>query len=156
MARNGYSSITVDEETINNLSKIQKKLNLNSEPETIREIIKIQQGGSVMEEINNKFVMLLELVDSDRNPFLYMMLEIGATKQQIEAVYDLMDKTEKVIGERKKISHPEFEREIYRIFPKRYGHYHHAEGIVGTLGKQGRWILVYQYMKKNGMNASNM
>lgn len=155
MARKGYSSITIDDGTIEELVKIQKNLGLSTLPETIRFLI-IERGENFMENINYKVGMLLSLVDFDKNPFLYTMLEIDATKEQVEAVYDLMDKTEQNIVAGKKTSHHEFEAEIYKIFPKHHGSYHLAEGIVGSLGKQGRWETVYNYMKKNGMNPSNM
>jgi len=155
MVRDGYSSITLDEDTLRRLYRVQKKYRHSTIPETIRALIQEKESGS-MEEINHKIEMLLQLVESDRNPFIYAMLEIGATKNQIEAVFDLMDKTEKEVTSSKKPTHNEFEKEIYRIFPHQKGNYHLAEGIVGMLGKEGRWKSVYDYMKKDGMNPANM
>lgn len=151
MVRDGYNSITLDDETMKCLRNLQKEGNYQTIPETIRGLLSNSQH-----EIFNKIELLTTLVDPERNPFSYLMLEIGASKKQIEAVFALMDKTEADIRKKREVSHGDFEKGIYYIFPDQRGNYHLAESIVGILGQQGRWTVVCEYMKKNGMNPSNM
>jgi len=147
MVRIGYNSITLDEDTMNKLKEAQNRGNFKTIPETIRSLLSSSQP-----ELLHKFHLLMSCVDSEKDPFSYLMLEIDATEKQVLAVFDLMDYTEKKIRAGKKIGHHTFETKIYKIFPKHHGDYHLAESIVGILGEQGRWVEVYKYMKKDGMN----
>jgi len=146
MAKEGYNSITIDEDTLNKLKEIQTINGYKTIPETIRAILNNQS------DVDFKINLLMQLVNSDKNPFAYLLLEENATREQQSAIFDLMDKTEKKIRTKEKVSHVAFETEIYRIFPKSYGDYHFAENIVATLGEKGRWETVYKFMKKDGMN----
>lgn len=149
MVREGYNSISLDDESVEGLRELQEQKGFKTIPETIRWLL-----------LNNmpfKIEMLMGLVDSERNPFNYLMLEIDATKSQMNKVLDLMDKTQTDLKHKKKITHRDFEMEIYNIFPKHRGDYHLAESIIGILCSSGnRWDLVKPYMIKNGMNANNM
>ena len=151
MVREGYNSITLDEITMTRLKEIQARENFNTIPETIRSLLPPSNT-----DFEFKIRLLMNLVDFKKKPFSYHMLELGATKTQVNAIFDLMDSTEKAIDEKKNITHQEFERVIYRILPKHEGDYHIAESIVGCLNKEGRWTTVYEYMIKNGMNPNNM
>ena len=151
MVREGYNSITLDEDTMDRLKQIQSEEGYQTIPETIRHLL---ENSKV--DILHKIELLMKLVDSDRDPFCFLMLEYEATRKQVEAVYDLMNKIDDDIRKGKDVHHGAFEREVYRIFPKYRGQYHFAEAIVGTLGKQRHWVAVYEYMKKNGMNPDNM
>ena len=151
MVREGYNSITLDEDTMDRLKQIQNEEGYQTIPETIRRLL---DNSNI--DILHKIELLMNLVDSDRDAFSYLMLESEATRKQVKAVYDLMKKTDDDIKKGIDVSHSAFEKEVYRIFPKYRGDYHFAESIVGVLGKQSPWIGVCEYMKKNGMNPNNM
>lgn len=103
--------------------------------------------------LENQVNLLLQLVDSEKAPFAYHMLEVGATKEQVTRTFDLMDDYWQFIKRDEEVrSHREFERSVYDIFPDRHGDYHFAEGIVQTLARGNRYREVYDYMLKNGMN----
>lgn len=96
--------------------------------------------------------MILELVDSDKKPFVYSALEHGLTSAQVKKIYDLMDRVRISIKKNKPMNRQDFEDEIYKIIPSRKGDYHFAEEIVSTLNEERRWQDVYLHMKKDGMN----
>lgn len=145
MAKEGYTNITLDTDTLARLKTAQQRGNYKTTPETIRALL-------TKRDTEYKIQLLMRLVDPRNDEFAYLLLEASATEEQEKAIYDLMDKTAKAIAEGKKVSHGEFEREVYKIFPDRWGDYHFAENIVSTLNEQSRWTPVYKYMKKNGMN----
>ncbi len=149
MVREGYNSITLDEDTMSRLREVQEEGSYKTIPETIRALLLNKKS-----EIDHKIELLMRLVkdNPENDDFAYLLLEIGATEEQEKKIYDWMDATEKKIREKKDVTHNDFEREIYKIFPTRHGDYHLAENIVGIFGRQKRWVLVYQHMKKDGMN----
>ncbi|GEM_PF-4313064 len=152
MAREGYTSITLDDETARLLQRIQQKENLKTTPEAIRFLAR--HWNVTKEDFETKMELILQLLESERSPFAYFALESNLTGQEIDKIYDLMDEAEKKIREGKPMPHHEFERRVYVIIPRRRGDYHFAEGIVGTLHKEGRWEAVYVYYKDHGMNLS--
>ena len=151
MVREGYNSISLDDDSILGLREIQESEGFKTIPETIRWLISNNNT-----KILFKIELLMPLVNSEKNPFNYLMLEIDATESQMRKVYDLMDKIQTDIQSKREVSHVDFEKEIYKIFPKHYGDYHLAESIVGILGKSGRLEEGYRHMVKNGINEKNM
>ena len=114
-----------------------------------------QEISSLEERLSNaehRITLLLTLIDSKKHPFTFHMLEADATRNQITAIYDLMDKAEKLINEGNPMDHHSFEQEVYKIIPSHSGDYHFAEGIVSTLNSSGQYFDVYVHYKKNGMN----
>lgn len=103
-------------------------------------------------KLKNQINLLMELVDPDRNPFAYHMLEADADKKQVDAVFDLMKRVRDSLNANNSINHGEFEREIYKIFPSKDGSYGFAEGIVRTLNQKHQYTDVFEYYSKNGMN----
>lgn len=103
-------------------------------------------------ELEDKILRLLTLTDFDKHPFTYHELEANLTKEQVEAVFDLMDEAQKSLASPKPMDHHDFERRVYEIVPARNGDYHFAEGIVGTLNQSGQYTDVFRQMKKSGMN----
>ena len=108
---------------------------------------------SKVEELEYKLEMFMELVDSEQNPFAYMVIELKLTREQVGQIYDLMDRWQDLIDNNTpNLNHHQFEQEVYQIVPSHYGDYHFAESIVSTLYQNQRWTDVYTFMKENGMN----
>ncbi len=145
MAKEGYTNITLDADTLTRLKKAQQQGNYKTTPETIRALL-------AKRDTEYKIELLMRLVDPERDEFAYLMLEVDATEEQEKAIYDLMDKTAKAIAESKEVPHSEFEKEVYIIFSNKRGDYHFAENLISILNKYGRWKSVYNHMKKSGMN----
>jgi hypothetical protein len=114
---------------------------------------RIEELEMRVQHLEERIEMLLELVDSDKYPFMYLALESGLTKSQVEKIFDLMEEVSKAIFTKKKpMNHSEFEERVYRIVPTRKGDYHLAEAIVRSLNRKGQYQEVYQHMKKSGIN----
>ena len=97
--------------------------------------------------------LLTHLVDSERDPFAYLCLEMRLTRHQKERIFALMDEA-KASLRATPMDHSEFERRVYEICPAQHGDYHFAESIVSSLNKSGRWPEVFKHMQANGMNLS--
>ncbi len=104
------------------------------------------------QDLEHRIRLLMSLVDPDKQPFNYHMLEANASEQQVTAIYELMDKTRSDIVAKIGISHHAFEQRVYEIFPTRVGHYHFAEGIVSSPKKTRQYEVVYEHMQNDGMN----
>ncbi len=151
MVMEGYSGITLDEDTFKQIEKIKKEGKLKTIPETIRALVqnwKLEDKS----EIDYKLKLFLRLVDYEQSPFTYFILEQNITQEEEKAIYDLMEKTTRRISNGGDVSHIEFENEIYKILPRFKGDYHLVESIVKTLNDEQRWKEVYLHMQKNGMN----
>ena len=96
--------------------------------------------------------LLQSLVDPDRAPFLYLVFESRLSKEQLDAIYILMDEVRDGIQEGNPMDHGDFEQRIYDIVPSRSGSYHFAESIVSTLNQEHKYTAVYEHMRANGMN----
>lgn len=105
-----------------------------------------------IEHLEYQVSLLAEIADVETYPFIYAALEANLTKSQVKAIYDLMDEEHQAIKTGKPINHHEFEKRIYEIVPSRRGDYHFAENIVSTLNDKGRWVEIYNHLKKDGMN----
>ncbi|MFW6110763.1 MAG: hypothetical protein ACOC6H_01870 [Thermoproteota archaeon] len=105
--------------------------------------------------LKNRISMLIHIADPRRSPFTYLALEFGLTKEQIDEIYDLMDRTRESIEKGNPINSTEFEEEVYRIAPSQRGHHHFPEAIVRTLNEEGKYRDVYEYMKKRGMKLQS-
>lgn len=106
-----------------------------------------------IEHLAYRIELLMSVSDSERAPFEYHMLEANATEKQVKAVFALMDDYwTKVKAGTETRSHGAFEQRVYEIFPESAGDYHFAEGIVRTLRRERRYIELYDYMMKSGMN----
>lgn len=102
--------------------------------------------------LENQISLLIQLVDSDKHPFSYHMLEAKATRQQVDATFALMDDARQRIRNGNPMNNHDFEKEVYLIFPSKNGSYGFAEGIVSTLNESGQFTEVFNYYAKNGMN----
>ena len=105
-----------------------------------------------IEQLKFRISQLMELVDPERNAFVFHCMGANLSEHQVKAIYDLMDETRKGIKESKPIHHAEFERRVYEIVPSKNGDYHFAEGIVSTLYDKRRYEEVFKHMQKSGMN----
>jgi hypothetical protein len=106
-----------------------------------------------VEHLEDRIEMLMELVDDDKYPFMYLALESGLTKSQVNQIFHLMEEVSKAIYSGKEpMNHSEFEDRVYNIVPTHRNDYHFAESIVRTLNARGQYQEVYQHMKKSGMN----
>jgi len=103
-------------------------------------------------ELEDKIRRLLGLVDPDRHPFTYLTLEMDVTKQQVGAIFNLMDEAHKSLSSKKPMEHHDFERRVYSIVPTHDGDYHFAEDIVRTLADSDQYTDVYDHMRKSGIN----
>lgn len=113
-------------------------------------IAKLEKRVQLLED---RIGMLMELVDSDKYPFMFLALESGLSNSQVEQIFKLMEEVSKaIISKKTPMSHSEFEGRVYQIVPTHRNVYHFAESIVRTLNKKGQFQEVYQYMKKSGMN----
>ena len=103
--------------------------------------------------LEDRIGMLMELVDSDKYPFMFLALESGLTESQVNQIFKLMEEVSKAIFNKKTpMSHSEFEERVYQIVPTHKNDHHFAESIVRTLNKTSQYAEVYQHMKKSGMN----
>lgn len=105
-------------------------------------------------QLEYRVELMTNLVDSERNPFLYLCLESGITREQKRQILDLMDETRAAIRANRPMDHHTFEQRVYEICPRYRGDYHFAEAIVSTLRQTHQWTDVYEFMKTNGMNLS--
>ena len=96
--------------------------------------------------------LLQNLVDPEMAPFLYHVLEARLSREQLDAIYKLMDEVQDGIRQGNPMNHADFEQRIYDIVPSKSGDYHFAESIVSTLNREHRYIGVYKHMKADGMN----
>ena len=81
--------------------------------------------------------------------FLYRMLEAEATKDQVNAIHDLMKSVYDDIEAGKEVSYADFEKRIYQIFPEKIGNYHLVEDILSLLkDKSPQYKLVYDHLKR--------
>lgn len=114
---------------------------------------KVNELGAEIERLRCHRNLLMGLVDASKAPFNFLMLESNANQSQINAILDLMQSIRTAISQgNPPMSHGQFEREIYKIFPTKHGSYQLAELIVKTLNDEGKYEEVYQHMKKDGMN----
>jgi hypothetical protein len=108
-----------------------------------------------VKELEDKIRRLLLLVDHDKDPFVYLTLEMNLTRDQIMDIYALMDQTDKSLSSGNPMHHAEFERRVHQIVPQREGDYHFAENIVRTLNTKGfKYKAVYKHLKESGMNLT--
>ena len=123
------------------MTKIKKEVNMDNQnlPEEIA-------------LLENQISLLMQLVDRERHPFAYHMLEAKATKKQVDATLDLMNEASKSIINKKPINNREFEKRVYKIFPSKDGSYGFAEGIVRTLNETGQYTDVFDYYSKDRIN----
>ena len=106
-----------------------------------------------VQRLEDQIEMLMELVDHEKYPFMYLALESGLNKSQVNQIFDLMEEVSKAIFTGKKpMSHSEFEDRVYQIVPTLKEDYHFAESIVRSLNRKGQYTEVYHHMKKSGMN----
>ena len=105
-----------------------------------------------IEHLEYRVKLLSEIADFEKHPFIYSVLESNLTESQVKAIFDLMDEALKTIRDGEPMNHNQFEERINAIVPSRRGDYHFAESIVSTLNDEGRWVEVYNHMKKDGMN----
>ena len=103
-------------------------------------------------ELEHKIEDLLRLVDMEKAPFSYLVLESNLTSNQVDEICDLMDDFRNYIRAGHKIKHPDFEEELYKIVPSKQGDYHFAQDVVGSLNDEGRYTDVYKALKKSGMD----
>jgi len=96
--------------------------------------------------------LLQDLVDSERDPFAYLIFENRLSREQYQDILDYMDSLNERLAEGIEISRNEFESRIYQIVPSREGDYHFAENIIRTLNKSLRYEDIYEKLKKQGMN----
>jgi hypothetical protein len=117
---------------------------------------RIEELEKRVQHLEDQIEMMLELVDDDKYPFMYLALESGLTKSQINQIFDLMEEVSRATStDKKPMSHSEFENRIYQIVPTHKGDYHLAESIVRSLNSKGQYTEVYQHMKKSGMNLKS-
>jgi len=102
--------------------------------------------------LDDKIRRLVSIADEDKHPFTHYTLECDLTKQQIDAIFSLMDEVHQSLSSANPIGHAEFERRVYEIVPNREGDYHFAEQIVATLKESQQYEDVYRHMKRDGMN----
>jgi hypothetical protein len=94
----------------------------------------------IVEHTTNALALTQALIDAD------------ATESQERALFDLFDDAQVQIHKGTPMSHGEFERRVYDIFPIQNGDYHSAEGFVTAAAREGKWIEVYEHMRRTGMN----
>ena len=121
----------------------------NSEGELLMSSKKLEKR---VEELEHKIEDLLRLVDMEKAPFSYLVLESNLTGNQVDGIYDLMDDFRNYIRAGHKIKHSDFEEELYKIVPSKQGDYHFAQDVVGSLNDEGRYTDVYEALKKSGMD----
>jgi hypothetical protein len=103
-------------------------------------------------ELEYRISQMLELVEMSNAPFTYLMIEADVKKDEVRAIYDLMDRARASLSTSAPMTSGEFEREIYRIIPRKDGDYHFAESIVNSLNDETRYTDVYERMRETGMN----
>ena len=104
-------------------------------------------------ELEKKLEHILRLVDMDRAPFSYLVLECYLASDQEDKIYQLMDDFTNYVRAGHKINHHDFEDELYKIVPSKNGDYHFAEDVVGALNDEGRYTIVYEALRESGMNV---
>jgi septation ring formation regulator EzrA len=124
-------------------------LESNSEGELLMSLKKLEKRVA---ELEHKIEDLLRLVDMEKAPFSYLVLESNLTSNQVDGIYDLMDDFRNYIRAGHKIKHPDFEEELYKIVPSKQTDYHFAQDVVSSLNDEGRYTDVYKALKKSGMN----
>lgn len=105
-----------------------------------------------VEELEHKIEDLLRLVDMEKAPFSYLVLESNLTINQVDGIYNLMDDFRNYIRAGHKIKHPDFEEELYKIVASKKGDYHFAQDVVSSLNSEGRYTDLYKALKKSGMD----
>lgn len=113
---------------------------------------KVRELEKRVQYLEERVEFLVEIADSEKDPFIYLALETGLTKNQVDKIFNLMDEVREGINAGRPMHHHEFERRVYEIVPSRKGDYHFAESIISSLNETGRYQDVYQHMKKDGMN----
>jgi hypothetical protein len=105
---------------------------------------------SRVEQLEHRVKKLLMLVDADKFPFMHLALSDDLTEAQIDAIYDLMDRTREDISSGGAKSLTDFEERVYQIVPTRRNDYHFVAGIVRSLKEQ--YADVHKHLKDQGMN----
>lgn len=107
-----------------------------------------------VKHLEERVKRLVEIADSEKKPFTFLVLENDLTHEQEKKILDLMGRVHNELHERKSkpMNYHEFEKALWEIVSSKDRDYHFAEDVVSTLNEEGRWTDVYEYMKKSGMN----
>jgi len=93
---------------------------------------------------------MVDVVDPERFPFMYLTLEQDWTKDQVTRIFDLMDEVLKSLSTPKKIGAIEFERRVKSIVPD--SSYETVKSILLTFGDEHKYMDVYEHLRKDGLN----
>ena len=89
--------------------------------------------------------------NSDLSRYIY---ETKITREQYQAIMDLMDSYRNRIESGAEVNNSEFEQDIYALVPERRGDYHFCEIISHLFAENGQWEEVfpalYGHMPKYG------
>ncbi len=94
---------------------------------------------------------MVDVVDPERFPFMYLTIEQDWTKEQVNKIFDLMDEVHKSLSTSKKIGAIEFERQVGSIVPG--SSYENAKSILLTFADQDKYMDVYEHLRKDGLNV---
>lgn len=113
-----------------------------------------EQYNEILERLENiEFRQQLLFEDNEVSRILF---EYEITKLQYRKIMDLMDDYRKKINSKKKVSHGEFERNIYDIVPKENGNYHFCEEIALAFKEEHRWEEVFENLYGNMPKYNNL
>lgn len=99
--------------------------------------------------------LLFNNADIDR-----LIFESKITREQYNAIMDLMDMMRSKIDNGEKVHHYEFEEGVYRIAPEKNGDYHFCELVAKLFAEERRWEEVFNALygdmpKYKNMNMTN-
>ena len=75
-----------------------------------------------------------------------VLFEYEITEKEYKKIMDLMDKFRTKIESGEKLSHEEFESNIYKIVPFNDGDYHFCEYLAFAFMEEGRWKEVFSML----------
>lgn len=76
-------------------------------------------------------------------------LEHKLTRNEYEALMDLMEEYQNKIDQKETCTNVAFEQEVYTIVPSHDGDYHMCEDMVRILYEEGRWVDVFTTLYAN-------
>jgi hypothetical protein len=100
-----------------------------------------------VDHLETQIRRLLHLADIRRDPFVYLMVDISATRRQEKEIHDLLNAIEKQIGEGLEADAVAFEMGVGEIMGKRGGDHALADSIVRACEETDRYGSVVRALK---------
>jgi predicted N-formylglutamate amidohydrolase len=79
----------------------------------------------------------------ENSAYSRLLFEYNITREQYNAIMDLMDEYRNMIESNEEVHHGSFEQRIYNIVPQHDGSYHFAEAIAQENHRRGSWEEVF-------------